>query len=334
MYDQAGLQPGTKTTQTTETRMKWLNVMDKTLPNPQRRLALQAAAALLLTMPEVRAAAPAGLITRPIPRSGERLPAIGLGTYQAFDIPRDRLAESELQAVLRRFIDLGGKVIDSSPMYGHAEAAVGALATTLKAHKSLFLATKVWTSGRAEGIRQMEESARLMQTKTIDLMQVHNLLDLKTHLPVLRDWKKSGRIRYLGITHYTAGSHTELERLVRSGDFDFVQFNYSLDEPEAETRLLPACADSGTATLINRPFSQANLFSRVKGKALPPWCADIDCASWGQFFLKWIISHPAVTSAIPGTRYVRHIEDNMAACTGRLPDAAMRKRMSSYFSAL
>ncbi len=315
--------------------MKWSIVMDKSPPNPQRRLALQAATALLLTMPDVRAAAaPAGLITRPIPRSGERLPAIGLGTYQAFDIPRDRLAESELQAVLRRFIELGGKVIDSSPMYGHAEAAVGTLATALKAHKSLFLATKVWTSGRAEGIRQMEESARLMQTKSIDLMQVHNLLDLKTHLPVLRDWKKSGRIRYLGITHYTAGSHAELERLVRSGDFDFVQFNYSLDEPEAETRLLPACADSGTATLINRPFSQASLFARVKGKPLPPWCADFDCNSWGQFFLKWIISHTAVTCAIPGTRYVRHIEDNMGACTGRLPDAALRKRMTDYFSAL
>ncbi len=313
--------------------MKWPTVMDESPPNPQRRLAMQAAAALLLTMPEVRAA-PAGLITRPIPHSGERLPAIGLGTYQAFDIPRDQLAQSELQAVLRRFIDLGGKVIDSSPMYGHAEAAVGTLASALKAHKSLFLATKVWTSGRAEGIRQMEESMRLLQTKTIDLMQVHNLLDLKTHLPVLREWKKSGRIRYLGITHYTAGSHGELERLVRSGDFDFVQFNYSLDEPEAETRLLPACADSGTATLINRPFSQAGLFSKVRGKPLPPWCADMDCTSWAQFFLKWIISHPAVTSAIPGTRHVRHIEDNMAACTGRLPDTAMRKRMTAYFSSL
>jgi len=314
--------------------MKWPTVMDKSPPNLQRRLALQAAAALLLTMPDARAAAPAGLITRPIPRSGERLPAIGLGTYQAFDIPRDRLAESELQAVLRRFIDLGGKVIDSSPMYGHAEAAVGTLATALKAHKSLFLATKVWTSGRAEGIRQMEESMRLLQTKAIDLMQVHNLLDLKTHLPVLRDWKKSGRIRYLGITHYTAGSHAELERLVRNGDFDFVQFNYSLDEPEAEARLLPACADSGTATLINRPFSQAGLFSKVRGKPLPPWCADMDCTSWAQFFLKWIIGHPAVTCAIPGTRHVHHIEDNMAACTGRLPDAAMRKRMTGYFSSI
>lgn len=301
--------------------------------NPRRRAALQAAAALLLTMPDARSA-PAGLITRPIPRSGERLPAVGLGTYDTFDVARDRLAQTELQDVLRRFIALGGKVVDSSPMYGHAEATVGTLATALDAQKSLFLATKVWTSGRTEGIRQMETSAKLLQTKTIDLMQVHNLLDLKTHLPVLRDWKKSGRIRYLGITHYTAGSHAELEKLVRSGDFDFVQFNYSLDEPEAEARLLPACADSGTATLINRPFSQAGLFGKVKGKPLPPWCSEMDCTSWAQFFLKWIISHPAVTCAIPGTRLVRHIEDNMGACTGRLPDAAMRKRMADYFSAL
>lgn len=301
---------------------------------PQRRRALQAAAALLLLNMTDARSAPAGLITRPIPRSGERLPAIGLGTYDTFDIPRDRLAQTELQAVLRRFVELGGQVVDSSPMYGHAEAAVGTLSSALDMRKSLFLATKVWTSGRAEGIRQMEASVKLLQTKTIDLMQVHNLLDLKTHLPVLRDWKKSGRIRYLGITHYTAGSHTELEKLVRSGDFDFVQFNYSLDEPEAEARLLPACADSGTATLINRPFSQAGLFSKVRGKPLPPWCADMDCTSWAQFFLKWIISHPAVTCAIPGTRLVRHIEDNMAACSGRLPDAALRKRMADYFSAL
>ena len=302
-------------------------------PSPRRRavLAWAGAAALLPLMPETHSA-PAGLITRPIPRTGERLPAVGLGTWQVFDVPAAQLPGTELQEVLQRFIALGGKTIDASPMYGHAEAAVGTLATALHAQKSLFLATKVWTSGRSEGIRQMEESLRLLQAKTIALMQVHNLLDLKTHLPVLRDWKKSGRIRYLGITHYTAGSHAELEKLVSSGDFDFVQFNYSLDEPEAEARLLPACADSGTATLINRPFSQAGLFSKVRGKPLPPWCADLDCSSWAQFFLKWIISHPAVTCAIPGTRLVRHIEDNMAACRGRLPDAALRKRMADYFS--
>lgn len=300
-----------------------------------RRSLLQAAgaAALLAAMAD-SSAAPAGLITRPVPRSGERLPAIGLGTYQVFDVPQARLAGTELQAVLKRFVELGGAVVDSSPMYGHAEATTGTLATALNVRKSLFFATKVWTSGREAGIRQMEDSFRLMQTRTIDLMQVHNLLDLKTHLPVLREWKKAGRIRYIGITHYTASSHAELERLVRSGDFDFVQFNYSLDEPEAESRLLPACADTGVATLINRPFSQAGLFGRVRGKPLPPWCAEMDCTSWAQFFLKWIISHPAVTCAIPGTGRVAHIEDNLRACTGRLPDAAMRKRMAEYFAAL
>lgn len=297
----------------------------------RRRRLLQAAAAspLLLAMSEPRSA-PANLITRPIPRSGERLPAVGLGTYQTFDVAAGQLPDTELQAVLRRFVELGGKVVDSSPMYGHAEAAVGTLSAALGNRSSLFLATKVWTQGRAAGIRQMEDSARLMKTGVIDLMQVHNLLDLKTHLPVLRDWKKSGRIRYLGITHYHAGAHAELEKLVRTGDFDFLQINYSLDEPEAEARLLPACAASGTATLINRPFSQGGLFGRVRGKPLPPWCAEFDCSSWAQFFLKWIISHPAVTCAIPGTRLVRHIEDNLAACTGRLPDAALRKKMLAH----
>ncbi|MEY4597277.1 MAG: hypothetical protein RLZZ445_74 [Pseudomonadota bacterium] len=303
-------------------------------PSFKRRLLLQAgAAALLLPVTETRAA-PAGLITRAIPRSGERLPAIGLGTYQVFDLPQSQLAGTELQAVLKRFVELGGAVVDSSPMYGHAEATTGILSSALNARKSLFFATKVWTSGREAGIRQMEDSFRLMQTKTIDLMQVHNLLDLKVHLPVLRDWKKAGRIRYLGITHYHAGAHAEVEKLVKTGDFDFVQINYSMDEPEAEARLLPACADSGTATLINRPFSQAGLFGKVRGKPLPPWCADIDCSSWAQFFLKWIISHPEVTCAIPGTGRVAHIEDNMAACTGRLPGAALRKKMTAYFSTL
>jgi diketogulonate reductase-like aldo/keto reductase len=304
--------------------------------NPQRRALLKTAgaAALLAAMPEA-IAAPADLITRAIPRSGERLPAVGLGTWQVFDVPPARLAETELPAVMKRFTELGGKVIDSSPMYGNSEAAVGALSAAQKNRAALFLATKVWTSGREAGIRQMETSAKLMQAgKTIDLMQVHNLLDLKTHLPVLREWKKSGRIRYLGITHHTQGSHAELEKLVKTGDFDFVQINYSLEEPEADVRLLPACADSGTAVLINKPFSQAGMFSRVRGKTLPPWCADIDCSSWAQYFLKWIIGHSAVTAAIPGTKLVRHIEDNMAACRGRLPDAAMRKKMAAHFAAL
>jgi diketogulonate reductase-like aldo/keto reductase len=300
----------------------------------KRRLLLQAGAATLLAPVTESRAAPAGLITRAIPRSGERLPAIGLGTYQVFDLPQTQLAGTELQTVLKRFVELGGAVVDSSPMYGHAEATTGILSSALNVRKSLFFATKVWTSGRDAGIRQMEDSFRLMQTGTIDLMQVHNLLDLKAHLPVLREWKKNGRIRYLGITHYHAGAHAEVEKLVKTGNFDFVQINYSMDEPEAEARLLPACADSGTATLINRPFSQAGLFGRVRGKPLPPWCADMDCSSWAQFFLKWIISNPAVTCAIPGTGRVAHIEDNMAACTGRLPDAALRKKMTAYFSAL
>jgi aryl-alcohol dehydrogenase-like predicted oxidoreductase len=300
----------------------------------QRRRLLKATASSPGLLMNTATAAPNPLITRAIPRSGERLPVIGLGTYQGFDVPATGLGGTELAAVMRRFADLGGTVIDTSPMYGEAEAATGTLATTLKLRHRLFYATKVWTSGREAGMRQIEDSFRLLKTSTIDLMQVHNLLDLKTHLPVLREMKEAGRIRYLGITHYHAGAHAELERLVLGRDFDFVQFNYSLDEPEAGARLLPACAEAGVATLINRPFSQAGLFSRVRGQPLPPWCGEIDCRSWAQFFLKWIISHPAVTCAIPGTGRVAHLEDNLGAATGRLPDAMMRRQMAAWFNAL
>jgi aryl-alcohol dehydrogenase-like predicted oxidoreductase len=178
----------------------------------------------------------------------------------------------------------------------------------------------------------MENSFKLMRAGTMDLMQVHNLLDLDTHARTLREWKAAGRIRYVGITHYHAGAHADLERLVRTREWDFAQFNYSLAEPEAETRLLPACAEMGVAVIVNRPFAEGSLFRRVKGKDLPSWAAEIDCASWAQFFLKWIISHPAVTCAIPGTSRVAHLEDNLKAGVGRLPDAAMRRRMAQELS--
>ena len=269
---------------------------------------------------------------RPIPRTGERLPVVGLGTWQTFDVGANAPERAELTEVLRRFATEGGRVVDSSPMYGQAERVVGDLTAEARVRDKLFLATKVWTSGRDAGIRQMENSFKLMRAGTMDLMQVHNLLDLDTHARTLREWKAAGRIRYVGVTHYHAGAHADLERLVRTREWDFAQFNYSLAEPEAETRLLPACAEMGVAVIVNRPFAEGSLFRRVKGKDLPSWAAEIDCASWAQFFLKWIISHPAVTCAIPGTSRVAHLEDNLKAGVGRLPDAAMRRRMAQELS--
>jgi aryl-alcohol dehydrogenase-like predicted oxidoreductase len=276
------------------------------------------------------AASTTPVITRAIPHGGETLPAVGLGTWQAFDVGPNAPERAELKEVLRLLAERGGKVVDSSPMYGEAERVVGDLTSELGLREKLFFATKVWTRGRDAGIREMEHSLRLMRTKRMDLMQIHNLLDVEVHTRTLREWKSAGRVRYIGITHYHSGAFRDLERLVRSKVYDFVQFNFSMAEREAEERLLPACAESGVAVIVNRPFAEASLFNRVKGKSLPPWAADFDCASWGQFFLKWIVAHPAVTCVIPGTRRRSHLEDNLAAGTGRLPDAETRRRMLEY----
>lgn len=267
------------------------------------------------------------MLQRPIPTSGELLPAVGLGTYSTFDIGNSASERGPVKEVLRLFVQNGGKLVDSSPMYGGSESVVGDLAREEKLTAKLFMATKVWTSGRDAGIGQMNESMRRMGVARMDLMQVHNLLDLKTHEKTLRDWKAQGKIRYLGITHYHAGAHSELERLVKTKQYDFVQFNYSIAEREAEERLLPACAESGTAVIVNRPFAQANLFSRVRGREVPAWAAEFDCTSWAQFFLKYILAHPAVTCVIPATGKPKHLLDNMQAGVGRLPDAAARKKM-------
>ena len=264
----------------------------------------------------------------------DTLPVVGVGTWQTFDVGQNAPERTELKQVLQEFAKLGGSVIDSSPMYGQAERVVGDLTSELGTRDKLFFATKVWTQGQKEGIRQMEQSLKLMRTSRMDLMQIHNLLDLDVHTRTLRDWKASGRIRYMGITHYHAGAHVELESLVKTGTYDTVQFNYSMTEREAEARLLPACRDAGVAVIINRPFAQANLFERVKGKALPPWAAEFDCHSWAQFFLKYLLGDSAVTCVIPGTRRVAHLKDNLQAGVGRLPDAAMRRRMVEYFSTL
>jgi diketogulonate reductase-like aldo/keto reductase len=276
-----------------------------------------------------RGAALPSMLQRPIPSSGEAIPAVGLGTWRTFDVGEGGAARAPLKDVLARFVELGGRVIDSSPMYGTAESVVGDLASELGITNRLFLATKVWTSGRDAGVAQMEASLRKLRVRRLDLMQIHNLLDWRTHLATLRAWKDAGRIRYLGVTHYTASAYDELERVLRGEPLDFVQVNYSLGEREAERRILPVARERGVAVLVNRPFSEGGLFQRVRSRALPDWAAEIDCASWAQFFLKWILAHPSVTCVIPGTSRPDHMVDNMAAGRGRLPDAATRERMTA-----
>ena len=274
------------------------------------------------------------LETRPIPHSGERIPAVGLGTWQAFDVPRDGPERAAAKETLRTLAELGGTVVDSSPMYGAAEQAVGALSTELGLPGKLFVATKVWTSGRDAGIRQMEASFRKLGVERLDLMQVHNLVDTDAHLATLEGWRKEGRVRYLGITHYTASGHPGLEAAIRKHRPDFVQLNYSLVEREAEHRLLPLAQAEGAAVLVNRPLGQGRMFARVKGKPLPGWANEIDCASWTQVFLKFILGHPAVTCVIPGTRNAKHLADNLGAARGRMPDPQLRARLVAYFDSI
>ena len=282
-------------------------------------------------MPAARAAE---RLQRPIPKTGETIPAVGLGTWQAFDVAGDAAETAQAREALKALVDLGGRVIDSSPMYGSAESVSGQLADELRVKAKLFVATKVWTSGKQAGIRQMEDSMRKLRVERLDLMQVHNLVDAGTHLATLRDWKSAGRVRYLGVTHYHAGAHGDLEKYIKPGEIDFVQVNYSLAEPEADRRLLAVAADSRTAVIVNRPFAEGSMFRRVKDKPLPDWATEIGCASWAQFFLKWILGHPFVTCAIPGTRNPKHVADNLGAASGPLPDEAMRRRMSVYFESL
>ncbi|MDP1907158.1 MAG: aldo/keto reductase [Hyphomicrobium sp.] len=266
--------------------------------------------------PLAHAATPAA---RPIPADGRRLPVIGLGTWQTFDVGADATARANLGRLLARFAELGGAVIDSSPMYGSAEAVVGDLARERGLRERLFLATKVWTQGKAAGMAQMEESLRRLRAPHIELMQIHNLKDWQQQLPTLRAWKAAGRIRYLGITHYHPGAYAEIEAILRREPLDFLQINYSLAEQESAQRLLPLAVERRVAVIVNRPFAEGALFGRVKDRALPAAAADHGCHSWAQVFLRWILAHPAVTCAIPASSRFEHLEDNMAAGMGRLP---------------
>jgi diketogulonate reductase-like aldo/keto reductase len=307
-------------------------------PQLTRRHFLAAAGAtalgLLLRSPGLRAASlPA--ITRAIPASGERLPVIGMGTSRTFDVAPDAELRAQLLPVLQAFFDHGGGVIDTSPMYGHAEAVLGELLRAVPYDRQhLFAATKVWTWGKEAGEQQMQESMRLTGIARFDLIQIHNLRDWQVHLETLRDWKRAGRVRYIGITTSHGRNHEELELALETAPFDFVQLSYNLVDREAERRLLPLAQERGIAVLANRPFQRGQLFQRVQGKALPDWAAEFDCASWAQFFLKFAVSNPAVTCAIPASSKVRHLVDNMGAGTGRLPDAGMRKRMVTLIEQL
>jgi diketogulonate reductase-like aldo/keto reductase len=290
-----------------------------------RRMALRLLAGAAAA--PIHAAGAAPMLARRIPSSGEMLPALGLGTWRTFDVGAGTAERAPLKEVLGAFVALDGRVIDSSPMYGAAETVVGDLAAEIGVTDKLFLATKVWTGGREAGVAQMEQSFRRLRARRLDLMQVHNLRDWRAQLRSLRDWKAAGRLRYIGVTHYTEGAHDELERVLRTEPLDFVQVNYSPGEREAERRILPLARDRGVAVLVNRPFAEGGLFHRVRGRPLPPWAADAGAESWAQLFLKWILAHPAVTCALPATSRLQHLQDNMKAGTGALPDAAARERL-------
>ncbi len=267
------------------------------------------------------------LLKRQIPSSGEMLPSVGVGTWQTFDIGPNESDRLRLKEVLANLVTKGGSVIDSSPMYGRSEQVVGDLSTETGVNDKLFVATKVWTTGKEQGIRQMNESFSLLKRKQIDLMQIHNVVDWQTHLKTLREWKEQGKIRYIGYTHYTDGAHDTLINIIRNNPIDFVQVNYNLSDRHAEEKLLPFAEERKVAVLVNRPFEEGHLFQRVKGKALPEWAADFDCKSWGQFFLKFILSNRSVTCVIPGTSKLTHLLDNLSAGMGRLPDETQRKKM-------
>ncbi len=274
------------------------------------------------------------MLKRPVPRTNELVPAVGLGTYNVFDVGQSQTARNALREVLRLFDEAGGGMVDSSPMYGSAERVVGDLTAELGMRGSLFLATKVWTTGREAGIRQMEASLRLLRTTVVDIMQVHNLTDWEAHFDTLRAWREQGRIRYTGITHYATSAFGAMERVMKAARPDFIQIYYSIATRQAEERLLPLAADLGIGVIVNRPFETADLFGRVRGKQLPPWAAEFGCAGWAQFFLKFILSHPAVTCAIPATGNSAHLTDNMKAGFGPLPDARTREKMAQYLDTI
>jgi diketogulonate reductase-like aldo/keto reductase len=278
--------------------------------------------------------APVGLIRRAVPKTGEALPVIGMGSWITFNVGNDPALRADRVKVLQTFFDRGGAVIDSSPMYGSSEEVIGHCLARLSNDGALFSATKVWTPLQWLGKRQMAESEQLWGTKRFDLMQVHNLLDWEGHLETLVDWKAEGRIRYIGMTTSHGSRHEELESIMRTQPIDFVQFTYNILDREAEARLLPLAAERGLGVLVNRPFRRGDLIDRFQSHPLPDWAAEFGAKTWPQFLLKFIVSHPSVTCAIPATSRVDHMAENMGACVGRLPDPATRTRMIQYVESL
>lgn len=275
-----------------------------------------------------------GQIYKTIPKTGEQIPVIGMGTSRTFDAGYNPALLKQLQQVIQNFFDTGGGMIDSSPMYGSAQAVLGQLLSQVAGSKTLFAATKVWVEGRDAGVEQMEKSRKAWGIRRFDLMQIHNLVDWQTHLVTLNQMKADGTIRYTGITTSHGRYHQQLERILRQHDFDFLQLSYNIGNRDAESTLLPLAKERGMAVIINRPYQRGQLFRGVKGKPLPPWASEIDCSSWGQFFLKFVVSHPAVTCAIPATSKVSHMVDNMRAGKGRLPTQMQREEMIRYFESL
>ena len=300
--------------------------------NLSRSRFLQVAGATLVAGPALAQTSPAmspHMNTRKIPATGEQLPVIGVGTWQTFDVgasPAERAPRAE---VLKVLFEAGGSAIDSSPMYGRAEAVVGDLLAEAGTRNKAFLATKVWTHGRKEGIAQMEQSMKRLRTDKIDLMQIHNLVDWETHMPTLKAWKAEGRIRLMGITHYTESQHGALEAVLQLGGFDFVQVDYALDDRGVERRLLNFAHDNGVAVMINQPFGGGGLLKKLSGRPLPAWAKDIGCTSWAQILLKFVLAHPAVTCVIPGTSNPTHMRDNLQAGFGPYPDRTLIDRMTS-----
>ena len=304
--------------------------------DPSRRAFLASMAAVGVAVhvghrPASSASSP--LLKKAVPSTGERLPVIGMGSWITFNVGNDTSLRDERVKVLREFFDGGGAVIDSSPMYGSSEAVIGYCLKRVADQRALFAATKVWTF-KWLGVRQMEASRRLWGTDRFDLMQIHNLLDWEAHLETLLDWKAQGRVRYIGATTSHGRRHDELEGVMAERPIDFVQFTYNILDRKAERRLLPLALERGLAVIINRPFRRGALFDLFERRPLPDWAGAFDCANWAQFFLKYIVSHPAVTCAIPATSRLDHMRENMGAARGRLPDPAMRRRMVRYVESL
>lgn len=302
-------------------------------PTFSRRSLFTALAALGLLAPTVGLRAQATL-TKAIPASGEALPVIGMGSWITFNVGEDEALRKARLAVLQAFFDQGGGLVDSSPMYGSSEAVIGHCLARIANKERLFAATKVWTPTRWLGVNQMRQSEELWGTRPFHLLQIHNMLDWETHLETLLEWKAAGRVRYIGITTSHGRRHEALEQVMAKEPFDFVQFTYNALDREAEARLLPLAAERGLAVIVNRPFRRGALFDRVAGRPLPAWAVEIDCANWAQVFLKFAVSHPAVTCAIPATSRVDHMLENMGAARGRLPDADLRQRMAAHFDTL